>query len=185
MIPIPILINAAKTLIGKNFLRICLIAAAIAAGIYAIHVIKESGRDEVRSEWKAAVEDSQRQANEFLKLKAIEHKNLTEAQTKYYVGAVNENKRLREESRASAINSANHRMFVNTKVQSSCSSTGSTKAKAISGNDRQVGEIQPAELDRSTESNIRRDYAEVDLAAKDVNVLLSMIKNSQCFDIVE
>lgn len=185
MLPIPMLISLVKTFVGKNLIKIVLIVAAIAAGFYAIHLIKESGRDEIRAEWKAAADDSQREADEYLKLKDIEHKRLTEAQTKYYVGAINENERLREESRAAAVDSANSRMYVNTRIQNNCGSTGQTEAKTVSRNDQTPGNIQPAELDRSTEQNIRRDYAEVDLAAKDVLVLLDMIKNSQCFEVVK
>lgn len=183
MIPIPIIITAAKTFLGKNIAKIGLIAVAVCAGFYAIHLIKESGREEVRNEWKAASDESQREAAEYLKLKDIEHKKLLEKQTEYYVETVNENERLREESRINAANSANHRMFVNARVQNDCSRAGKTQAETVSGNDQSIAEIQRTELDRSTEQNIRRDYAEVDLAAKDVKVLLEMINRSQCFDI--
>jgi len=183
MIPIPLIIEAAKAFLGKNLLKIVLVVAAISAGFYAIHLIKESGRDDVRKEWKAAADKSNRQADEYLKLKDIEHKQLLEKQTKFYIGAVNENERLREESRINAANSANNRMHVNTRVQNSCSRVGKTEAKTVIGNDQPTGEIQRSELDRPTEQNIRRDYAEVDLAAKDVKVLIEMIKESKCFDI--
>lgn len=183
MIPIPLLITAAKAFLGKNLLKIILVVAAISAGLYAVHVIKESGRDEVRNEWKIAADESNRQAEEYLKLKDIEHKQLLEKQTKFYIGAVNENERLREDSRINAANSDNYRMHVNTRFQNSCSRTGKTETKTIGGNDQSAGDIQRAELDRSTEQDIRRDYAEVDLAAKDIKVLIAMIKESKCFDI--
>lgn len=183
MIPIPLMITATKTFLGKNLLKIVIVVAAISAGLYAIHVIKESGRDEVREEWKIAANESNRQAEEYLKLKDIEHKQLLEKQTQFYIGAVNENERLREESRINASNSANYRMHVNTRVQNSCGRAGKNETKAIFGNDQSAGDIQRAELDRSTEQDIRRDYAEVDLAAKDIKVLIAMIKESKCFDI--
>lgn len=183
MIPIPLLITAVKAFFGKNLLKIILVVAAISAGLYAVHVIKELGRDEVRNEWKIAADESNRQAQEYLKLKDIEHNQLIEKQTQFYIGAVNENERLREESRINAANSANYRMHVNTRVQNSCSRAGKTETKVVSGYDQSTGDIQRAELDRSTEQDIRRDYSEVDLAAKDVKVLIAMIKESKCFNI--
>lgn len=183
MIPTPIILTAAKTFLGKNLIKIVVVAAAIAAGLYAIHLIKESGRDEIRKEWQVASEDSQRQATEYIKLKEIEHGKLLEKQTEYYIGAVNENERLREESRTNAANSADQRMYVNAKIQSDCGRTSKAKTETVIRNDKTPGEVQRTELDRATEQNIRRDYAEVDLAAKDVKVLLDMINRSQCFDI--
>lgn len=170
--------------LAKRYLpQIIGVLLIISAMWYVKHAIYESGREDERAIWQAAELKIRHEADALMAKRVAEYEDELERQKSNLIGAFNESEKLRINLERDAAESAKHRMHVNTRTPACSGNTQQTKATDSSGIGGTGEKVYRAELDRETEQNIRRDYAEVAAGANACKVLLELVEGN--FEVIE